>query len=171
MTAIALFGPFVGAVLLHNAEEAIWLPRWSKTAGRWHPGVGHAECLFGGAVLSLLLIAIAALATNFGPQSVAAYIFFGYVFAMVANALAPHLAVSIAMRRYMPGTASALLLNLPLGSLLLFAGVKEKWVTFGTLAWAAPVVALVLLGSIPLLFSLGRALFARQTRASNTGAA
>ena len=27
---------FPAAITVHNLEEAIWLPAWSRTAGRWH---------------------------------------------------------------------------------------------------------------------------------------
>lgn len=150
---------FVAAVLLHNAEEATSLPQWSRHAGRWHPGVGDAEFRFAAVVLSGALVVSAILATHAGPGSRAAYVFFGYVFAMVVNAVVPHLAATIARRAYMPGTATGLLLNLPLGSALLYRGVSEGWVAIDRFAWVAPAVSLTLLASIPVLFAIGRRLF------------
>ena len=32
---------FALVVTLHNLEEAIWLPDWSQTAGRWHSPVSR----------------------------------------------------------------------------------------------------------------------------------
>ncbi|MFO1280873.1 MAG: HXXEE domain-containing protein [Burkholderiales bacterium] len=164
MTALTLFAPFVVGVLVHNAEEALWLPRWSTSAGRWHRGVGAAEFRFGAVVLSAALVVVALLAAHFGPRSIAATVFFGAVFAMVANALVPHLVVSLATRRYMPGTATGLLLNLPLGGLLLHRGVAEQWIDVATIVWAGPLVALGLVASIPLLFALGRRCSGTQRR-------
>ena len=48
----------------------------------------------------------------------------GFALAMAVNAFFPHLAVSIAKRSYCPGTATGLLLNLPLGVLV----VREQLV-------------------------------------------
>jgi hypothetical protein len=38
---------------IHNAEEAVWLPAWSQTAGIWHPPVGAFEFRF--AVIAVAL--------------------------------------------------------------------------------------------------------------------
>lgn len=153
-----LVAAFVIGVLAHNAEEALWLPQWSLDAGRWHAPVTGPEFGFAVAALSLLLIGLAGAAVAQGPGSVSAYLFFGYAFAMAANAFVPHLAATVALRRYMPGTASGLLLNLPLGVALLQRGVADGWVARRVLAWVAPVFALLLVASIPLLFALGREL-------------
>jgi len=156
MPISALAAIFVMAVLLHNAEEALWLPRWSANAGRWHSPVGAREFRFAVSALSVLLIAIAVAAMASGPRSVAAYLFFGYTFAMAANALIPHLAASLVLRKYMPGTATGLFLVLPLGCCLLYRAVRESWADPAALAWIAPAVSLGLVAAIPLLFSLGR---------------
>lgn len=105
----------------------------------------------------LIGVAVAALAK--GRGSVPAYLFFGYAFAMAANAFMPHLIATIVRRSYMPGTATGLLLNLPLGVLLLRRGVAEGWVAKRTLVWVAPAFALLLVAAIPVLFAMGRALF------------
>ena len=159
MTLPVLAALFIGGVLLHNAEEARWLPAWSGRAGRWHPKVGPREFRFAVTVLSAILVAVALAAASEGPGSAAAYLFFGYVFAMAANAVMPHLVGSLATRSYMPGTGTGLGLNLPVGAWLLQRGLAEGWVALGTLAWVAPAVALSLVAAIPLLFALGRRLF------------
>ncbi len=63
MSLDALRWLFVFGVLIHNAEEAIWLPRWSHNAGRWHPRVYGLEFVFAVAVLSIALIVCAAAAS------------------------------------------------------------------------------------------------------------
>jgi hypothetical protein len=70
---------------------------------------------FAAAVQSLLLVLLATAAFLSAPQGLAAYGFAGYVFAMLVNVFAPHVLASIVLRKYMPGTATALVLNLPLG--------------------------------------------------------
>ena len=164
MTVSALVALFVLAVLLHNAEEALWLPRWSARAGRWYRPVGAAPFRFAAAALSALVIAVAVAGLVWGPHSLPAYLMFGLVFAMSANALFPHLAATLVMRRYMPGTATGVLLNLPLGCLLLQRAVAQDWVSPNTLAWSAPTVAVGLVLAIPVLFTLGRHLFPEADR-------
>jgi hypothetical protein len=109
----------------------------------------------------LLLILIAALAFSSAPQSGAAYAFAGYVFAMLVNVFAPHLLLSIAFRTYMPGVGTALLFNLPLGLLFLHRALADRFVIWDTLIWAAPVVAFLVLLSIPILFAIGSRLARR----------
>ena len=87
---------FIGAVLLHNTEEALRLPRWSTRGLSWYPRLTRRPFVFAVCVLSLVLIACAAAAAWAGPDSVAAYLFVGYAFAMAANAVVPHLVGSLA---------------------------------------------------------------------------
>jgi hypothetical protein len=73
---------------------------------------------------------------------------------MAANAVVPHLAVTLALRRYMPGTATGLLLNLPLGAYLLHEAFGQHWIAAGLFVWVAPAVSLALVAGIrPLLAS------------------
>ena len=95
-------------VLAHNAEEALWLPRWSQSAGRWHAPVTSLQFSFAVSVLSLILVAAGLAAFAQGPRSVSAYLFAGYVFAMVANVLVPHVVGSLVLRVCVPGTATVM---------------------------------------------------------------
>ena len=156
MSLAVLAWLFTLGVIAHNTEEAMYLPAWSKTAGRWHAPVGTREFVFAVALLSVVLVALAAAALSAEAQSIWAYLFTGYVFAMVANVFVPHFLGTIAMRRYMPGTATALLFNLPLGGLFLHQAVAQDFVAWGTIAWVAPITALLIVASIPVLFATGR---------------
>lgn len=149
---------FTLGVALHNTEEALFIPAWSKAAGRWHAPVGRKEFTFAVVVLTLLLVVLTAAAIAGGSQSVWAYLFTGYVFTMVVNVLIPHTLGTIALRRYMPGTATALLLNLPLGSLFLQQALSQGFVAWPMIGWVAAAVALAIVLSIPVLFALGRRL-------------
>jgi hypothetical protein len=95
---------------------------------------------------------------RYGQQSISAYLFAGYVFAMVANSLVPHVAVTAITRSYMPGTVTAVLFNAPIGSLLLRRLLVTDTVSLHRMCWCAPLVALALLASIPLLFWIGNRL-------------
>jgi Protein of unknown function with HXXEE motif len=146
---------FVGAVLLHNLEEAIWLPGWAQSGGGWHQPVTPAVFGFSAVVLSLLLVLLAWRSWRSGPQSISAYLYAGYVFAMIANAAVPHLVGTIWLGSYMPGTATAVLLNAPLGAWLLVRLHTLQQVSLRRMCWVGPLVAAGLLASIPFLFFIG----------------
>ena len=80
----------------------------------------------------------------------------GYVLAMVLNVFAPHLFATVLMRRYMPGTATAVLLNLPLGWLYLRQILMEHRIELRVFFWAGPLTVLAILALIPVLLALGR---------------
>jgi hypothetical protein len=147
---------FVSAVAVHNLEEAIWLPAWSKSAGRWHAAVGSGEFRFAVAVLTAFAVAAAWLAVHQGKASMGAYLLCGYALAMVLNVLFPHVLASLVMRRYMPGTATALALNLPAGAFLIAAALNQDYIAIPSFLLSGPAVVIAIVGSIPLLFWLGR---------------
>ncbi len=149
---------FALAVTLHNAEEAILLPRWSQQGGPWRVPVEAFEFRFAVAVLTAFAYGAAYLAAHGGPGSIGAHILAGYALAMVLNVLVPHLWGALALRRYVPGTASAILLNLPAGGYLLYSGVRDGEIGFDKFVWIGPASVAALSASIPLLFFLGRKL-------------
>jgi hypothetical protein len=105
-----------------------------------------------------LVLLITALASGAAARNFPAYLFAGYVLAMTLNAIIPHLALTIVMRRYMPGTATALLLNLPFGILYLRLSLMRQHVSLHTFFWAGPLVVLAFLASLPILFAISRRL-------------
>jgi hypothetical protein len=141
---------------LHNAEEAIWFPDWSKRAGRWHAPVTPGAFRFGAAVLTILAFVVAGLSARPGKQSVWTYLAFGYMAAMLANVLVPHIALTIAMRRYMPGVVTGVFLNLPALSLLVVLALREGYVSGEKAAAYSVGVTGLLLLSIPALFRLAK---------------
>lgn len=168
MSLVSLGCLFTLGVLAHNAEEALFLPDWSAGAGRWHVAVDKSEFRLAVLALSLLLVAVAVAASFTGAKSVAAYLFTGSVLAMVANLFVPHVLATLALRRYMPGTASAVAFNLPLGGMFLYRALSEGYVQPRTFAWAGPLTALAILASIPVLFALGRRLWLRRDEHAST---
>ena len=159
MSLTAIGWLFTFGVLVHNTEEALLLPAWSAHAGKWHARVEAAEFRFAVAVLSVLLVVVAAAASQARAGSISAYLMAGYVLAMVLNVLMPHVLATVVMRKYMPGTATALLLNLPLGALYLRQALSEQNIQPGVFAWSGPLIVLFLVVSIPVLFELGRKLY------------
>ena len=151
---------FTAGVLVHNAEEAWRLPAWSLSAGRWHPPVGPRAFRFAVAVLSVLLVLFALMASFSEAGSIGAYLMAGYVLAMVLNVFFPHVLATVVLRRYMPGTATALIFNLPLGLWYLNRALAEDRIAGSVFVWAGPAVTAGILALIPVLFFLGRRWFA-----------
>lgn len=147
---------FAVAITIHNLEEALWLPGWSQSAGRWHHPVGAREFRFAVGVLTALAYIAVCLSVVGGKESVGAYLIAGYALAMLLNVFFPHLLATLIMRQYAPGTATALLLNLPITVLLLYQGFQQSYVRLSTFVWAGPLVVAAILGMIPLLFGIGR---------------
>lgn len=149
---------FTLGVLAHNTEEALFLPAWSLRAGRFHRPVTAPAFRAAAVLLSLLFVAITLASSLAGPDGFAAYLMTGYALAMVLNAFLPHVSVSLLMRRYMPGTATALSFNLPLGVWYLHRAFAMQRIHAPTFCWAGPVIVLALLALLPGLFAVGRKL-------------
>ena len=147
---------FAGAVTVHNLEEAVLLPAWSKTAGRWHAPVGVREFRFAVTVLTVLAYVAVWAAIDYGRESLVAYLLSGYALAMLLNVLIPHSLATVILRQYAPGTLTALLLNLPASILLLHQAFTEGYIHFQRFVWAGPLVVAGIMLSIPLLFAVGR---------------
>ena len=149
---------FPVVITLHNAEEAIWLPGWSKRAVLWHSPVTPGSFRFAVAVLTVLAFAVTWLSAISGKQTVWTYLAFGYMATVLANVLIPHIALTVALRSYMPGVATAVALNLPVLSLLVVLALREVYVS-GWKAVAYSIgVAGILLASIQILFKTGKLL-------------
>jgi len=145
-------------VTLHNAEEAIWLPSWSKRAVLWRSPVTPGSFRFAVAVLTVLAFALTWLSAASGKQTVWTYLAFGYMAAVLANVLIPHLALTVALRSYMPGVATAVALNLPVLTLLVVLALREGYVSGWKAAAYFVGVAGVLMAAIPILFKTSKVL-------------
>lgn len=150
----ALAWLFAAAVTLHNLEEAIWLPAWSKKGRLLREPVEAREFRFAVATLTILLYVCTWLSTIGIPLGL--YLLCGFALAMLFNAFIPHFAATVILWSYAPGTATALLLNLPTSMILLGSAVAEGRIDVSTLAWTGPLAALALALSIPLLFRIAR---------------
>jgi hypothetical protein len=143
---------------LHNAEEAIWLPGWSKRAVLWRRPVSPGSFRLAVTVLTVVVFAITWLSAISGRQTVWTYLAFGCMAVALANVLIPHVALTVALRSYMPGVATAVALNLPVLSLLVVLAVREGYVSgWKAVAYSAGVAGL-LIAIIPALLKMGRSL-------------
>jgi hypothetical protein len=140
------------AVTLHNSEEAIWFPAWWSQHAREvpvHPNSGAFR--FAVAALTLAAFVITYMSARKGKESVWAYLMFGYIAAMFANVFIPHLPASLILHSYTPGVVTALLINLPVMSLLAIGAVREGWVSGRKAVTFGIAVPLAIAGIIPLL--------------------
>lgn len=144
------------AFTVHNVEEAIWLPAFSQHAGRFHPRVEPAEFLFALVPITLLGWLVTGAFALYGAQSWAGYLFFAFNMGMAVNVVFPHLAATVVLRRYCPGLATGMVLLLPSTVYLLLLGYTGRYYSLPILLLLTPVLAALVVGSIPLLFRLGR---------------
>ncbi len=156
-TSVAwIFWAFPIAFAIHNIEEALWLPAFSKSAGKYHKPVGIFEFTFALSVITMLAIVITLSFCRSGKQSIAAYLFFAFNFVMLINVFFPHLAATIALRKYCPGLLTGILLLAPTTIYLLFIGHREKYFLFPTFWFATIPFAAVMVWFIPILFKVGK---------------
>ena len=147
---------FAFGVVAHNAEEAWLLPSWPRRPGfRWAAAVEAGPFRGAAAVLSLLALFAAWLASIGGAHSLGAYFLAGYAAAMVLNVFLPHLAATARLRAYAPGTATALLLNLPLGAWLVYRSLAEHRIEPSVFAVSGPLTVLGIAALCALLLWLG----------------
>jgi hypothetical protein len=147
---------FTISITVHNIEEAIWLPKWSASAGRWHHPVEPRLFRFAVLILTILAYVAAILASIGEKQSIGAYLITGYALSMLLNVLFPHIIATFALKKYAPGLITALLLNLPTASALLYVAVIEGYIDLNTFFYSGPLVTIIILGLIPILFAFGK---------------
>lgn len=129
------------AVTLHNGEEMVWLPGFRHPD--WLPQMNVSAFAFRfAACLVTAMVWLVAIAMVAGWRTEA--LMAGFAIAMLFNAALPHLVLTLILRRYHPGTATALLAVVP--SVILFG------LSIGDLALAAtPSFAAGLIAGVVLL--------------------
>ncbi|MCG7410501.1 HXXEE domain-containing protein [Paenibacillus sp. ACRRX] len=149
---------FLFAITLHNLEEAIWLPAWSNDASKYHKPVGKNEFHF--AVICITALAyLSAFFYLYNPDSLLAkYILSGFLGSMLLNAIFPHLLVTILQKRYAPGLLTGILLNIPINGFILYRFIKSNEITLTEVIFSTLLVAVLLVGLIPVLFRIGKSI-------------
>jgi hypothetical protein len=146
--------PIVFAV--HNIEEALWLPKYSKTAGKYHKPVETFEFVFALVMITLLATIITVLFYMTGKQSIHCYLFFAFNFGMFINVFFPHFAATIALKRYCPGLLTGIMLLAPTTVYLLLYGYNNGYFDLPKFWLITIPFAALVVGSIPILFKVGR---------------
>ena len=147
------------AVTLHNSEEAIVMPKWVAAHSRQLPfqisfHAGAVKIWSGLLLLTLAAFAVTYLSAHKGKGSVWAYLLFGYAAAMLVNVFIPHVPATMFFGGYTPGVITAVLINMPVMSILLFQAVREGCVSGRKAIGYALVVPLALAGAISVLFAV-----------------
>ncbi len=140
---------------LHNIEEAIWLPEWSRSAGPWHPPMGPFEFRFAVAVVTLAVYGVILYFMKRETRP-AKLLMGGTLVVILVNVFIPHMAATIMTARYTPGVLTGVLLNLPVTFYLLRRGLKEGEYTSSSLALGAVTCAILALSLMLGSFAAGR---------------
>ncbi|WP_102691783.1 HXXEE domain-containing protein [Rummeliibacillus pycnus] len=162
MESIGIF--FCLAITLHNLEEAIWLPKWSQNASKFQKSVSPREFHFAVIVITLLGYLSAFMYTYFPENSIAKWIFIGFLGSMILNALVPHFMATIIMKQYAPGLITGILLNIPINSFIIRKMFSNHLIIWSELIISTLIVGICLTLLIPILFKLGR-MFSNNDRA------
>ena len=146
---------FLFGFTLHNLEEALWLPAWSRHAARFHPEVKRNEFHFAIFVVTAIGYLLTFLhLTADGNNLIVQSIYYGFVLMMCLNVVFPHLIATIVLKRYAPGLVTGLLLNLPFGIVLIQKGLAAG-IPLEHIAAAAILAVVLFLSLIKSLFKLG----------------
>lgn len=146
---------FAAALTLHNAEEAVWLPAWSREKGyaqKLRVSARELRSMLLGLTVLVYVAARFAVAGN----PLGTYLMCGVALTMLLNVVFPHVLATVILRAYAPGTATAVCLNIPTAYWLLRKAVAEKRLSLSTFYWAGPLVVLSILIAILALFLVVR---------------
>ena len=158
MQSVSLWLFFPIAITLHNLEEAIWLPAWTKHAKQFHKPMEANVFYFAVIFVTILAYLSTFLAVAFPSSWLWKYIFHGFLGAMILNTIFPHLVSTIILRRYSPGLITGLFLLLPINSIILYQSVMLGHIKLTDLMISILIVSLVLLSFLPLFFKIGEQL-------------
>ena len=144
---------------LHNTEEAVWFPKWSRQAKKYQNPVEPNEFIFAVIIITILGYLLSGADFLFGsPGDFFNYLYLGFIGMMGINAIVPHLIATFAVKKYAPGLITGLLLNLPLSLIIILWHIKNGTKVIYLFA-AIVVVSVLVFFSLKYLFRTGRILF------------
>jgi len=158
MLSVSLWVFFPLAITLHNLEEAIWLPKWSKYAKQFHKPIEANVFYFAVIFVTILAYLSTFLAIAFPSSWLWKHIFYGFLGAMILNTFVPHLASTIVLRKYSPGLATGLFLLIPVNSIILYQSVMLGHAKLLDLILSILIVSATLLSLLPVFFKIGEKL-------------
>jgi hypothetical protein len=144
---------------LHNLEEALWLPQWSRHARKYHKEVTRNEFAFAVIIVTVIGYLLTFQYFIFAPSSsLSRYVYLGFILMMVANVIFPHLIATLLLKKYAPGTITGILLNAPIGIYILTRGINGTDELIFVIV-AGVILAIIFLALIIQLFKAGKYLF------------
>jgi len=144
---------------LHNIEEALWLPQWSKYAHKYHKEVSKNEFTFAVIIVTAIGYLLTFQYFIFASSSaLSKYIYLGFILMMVANVIFPHIIATLVLKKYAPGTITGILLNAPIGICLLIRGINGTDELIFVIIYGV-ILAIIILLLISQLFKIGKYLF------------
>jgi hypothetical protein len=153
MTSAALYWLFALAITVHNIEEGLFLPTYTAVVPRLAGRVTPFAFRF--ALVALTAVAYGIVAFAVSGSHYAADLLAGIAVVMAINAVIPHLTLTLVLRRYAPGTGTAICIVLPLSLLVILNGFAVGTLAVPALIITAVVVAMTLFVAVPLLFWAG----------------
>jgi hypothetical protein len=147
---------FVLAITIHNIEEALWLPAWSKYAKRFIKQIDAQEFRFALLMVTILALLVTSAFIAFPQNEITRYIYFGFLGTIMVNVIIPHLVATVVLKRYCPGLISGLLLNLPINGFIIFHALDRNIINLFEVIVSTLIVGILLLISLPLLFRIGK---------------
>jgi hypothetical protein len=152
------FWLFPVAFAIHNLEEAIWFPAFSKSAGKFHKPLNTFEFSFAVITLTFLSVIITFLFYLHEKQNIFCYFYFAFNFGMLINVFFPHLAATIVLRKYCPGLLTGILFLIPTTVYILLYGYENGYFLFPKFWFITIPFAGFVIGLIPILFKVGKCL-------------
>jgi hypothetical protein len=141
---------------LHNLEEALWLPQWSRHARKYHKEVTRNEFAFAVIIVTVIGYLLTFQYFIFAPSSsLSRYVYLGFILMMVANVIFPHLIATLLLKKYAPGTITGILLNAPIGIYILTRGINGTDELIFVIV-AGVILAIIFLALIIQLFRIGK---------------
>ena len=104
---------FLLGFTLHNLEESVWLPEWSKHAKTFHEPVERNQFIFAVIIITMIgyWVTIADILYN-EPGNIPNYLYLGFIGMMGLNSIFPHFIATLLLKKYAPGLITGILLNL-----------------------------------------------------------
>lgn len=149
---------FLMGFTLHNLEESVWLPEWSKHAKKFHEPVEKNQFVFAVIIITLIVYLVTFINILFDqPGNIPNYLYLGFIGMMGLNSIFPHLVATLILKKYAPGLITGILLNLPISCILIICYI-EKGVNVYYLILSILIVTCVILFSLKYLFKFGEKL-------------
>jgi hypothetical protein len=158
LMAISIKLLFLMGFTLHNLEESVWLPEWSKHAKKFHEPVERNQFIFAVIIVTMLGYLITLVNILFDqPGNILNYVYLGFIGMMGLNSIFPHLVATFILKKYAPGLLSGILLNLPI-SLIIIIHYLQKGINIYYLILSIVIVSSFIIFSLKYLFKLGEKL-------------